>query len=82
PYIAYIFVPLFPAINLFTVYLTNLDIDNKETYLISSFVTLVGNSKNNRIGHHKAERKISNQRIYRKSLGRKTGEYRLRIYVA
>ncbi len=41
PFIAYIFVPLFPAINLFTVYFTNLEIDNKETYIISSFVTLV-----------------------------------------
>ncbi len=41
PFIAYTFVPLFPAINLFTVYFTNLEIDNKETYIISSFVTLV-----------------------------------------
>lgn len=41
PYIAYIFVPLFPVINLLTVYFSNLEIDHKETYLISSFVTLV-----------------------------------------
>lgn len=38
--VSYLFIPIFPIANILAIYFSDIEIDNKEIYLISSFITL------------------------------------------